>query len=588
MATSSFFNLDTDNTLSANSDNIVSSQKAIKAYVDGKSFPSQTGQSGKYLTTDGTNASWANVDALPSQTGQQGKYLTTNGTTASWDIPMAGLPMFYATYQPRKLNNASWLRADPYSWHNADMYVSAYAHLVDDIDGVTAETESIYTRFVQPILSADGTLGGDSFAVACSSALSGREAYKSFDGNGTTKWGVSNTSGGWLTFYNPKALRVNSITYFPSSDYPTEDGGDLTIYGSNDNSTWTSLWTGTYTANTQSTFNVNSQAFYKYYKIEITNPTSNYAGLGDLHISADELVASITYYRAADEIKVVLPDQETNLDTIYNATGIGYYFILDTTNQRFKLPRNMYGFTGLRTNAGDYVSESLPNITGTIGGLVSAYEGTGAFTTEYNTSTGQGGGGETRKGVFDASRSSSAYSNGAPVQQRAVQAYLYFFVGNTIQNETSVNVAELAEDLNGKADRDLANLSNGLANTICTTNPTTTSTATSAKPAVVVENYDNTTSWYRVYSDGWCEQGGRTFHTNNVGVIATITLLKTMKDTNYSVSVSSGRTDGAADAARAIGFSIVSSSSFIITVYTPSGFTSQSTTFSWQVSGYIS
>ena len=52
------------------------------------SLPTQTGQSGKFLTTNGTAASWANVDALPSQTGQSGKYLTTNGTTASWGDAM--------------------------------------------------------------------------------------------------------------------------------------------------------------------------------------------------------------------------------------------------------------------------------------------------------------------------------------------------------------------------------------------------------------------------------------------------------------------------------------------------------------------
>lgn len=50
------------------------------AYV----VPSQASQSGKYLTTNGTSASWATVDALPSQTGNSGKYLTTNGTSASW------------------------------------------------------------------------------------------------------------------------------------------------------------------------------------------------------------------------------------------------------------------------------------------------------------------------------------------------------------------------------------------------------------------------------------------------------------------------------------------------------------------------
>ena len=53
--------------------------------------PSQTSNSGKYLTTDGTNTSWATVNALPSQTGQNGKYLTTDGSTASWATVSAGI-----------------------------------------------------------------------------------------------------------------------------------------------------------------------------------------------------------------------------------------------------------------------------------------------------------------------------------------------------------------------------------------------------------------------------------------------------------------------------------------------------------------
>jgi hypothetical protein len=46
--------------------------------------PSQTGNSGKYLTTDGTTSSWGAVNSLPSQTSNAGKYLTTDGTSASW------------------------------------------------------------------------------------------------------------------------------------------------------------------------------------------------------------------------------------------------------------------------------------------------------------------------------------------------------------------------------------------------------------------------------------------------------------------------------------------------------------------------
>ena len=52
-------------------------------------YPTQTGNGGKYLTTDGTITSWATVDALPSQTGNSGKYLTTDGSNASWELIVA-------------------------------------------------------------------------------------------------------------------------------------------------------------------------------------------------------------------------------------------------------------------------------------------------------------------------------------------------------------------------------------------------------------------------------------------------------------------------------------------------------------------
>jgi hypothetical protein len=53
--------------------------------------PSQTGNTGKFLTTDGTSSSWAPVDALPSQTGNAGEFLTTDGTTASWAVVAGSL-----------------------------------------------------------------------------------------------------------------------------------------------------------------------------------------------------------------------------------------------------------------------------------------------------------------------------------------------------------------------------------------------------------------------------------------------------------------------------------------------------------------
>ena len=56
------------------------------SFGDVDALPSQTGQTGKFLTTDGTDPSWDTVAqfSLPTQTGNAGKYLTTDGTNESW------------------------------------------------------------------------------------------------------------------------------------------------------------------------------------------------------------------------------------------------------------------------------------------------------------------------------------------------------------------------------------------------------------------------------------------------------------------------------------------------------------------------
>ena len=64
----------------------------ITSLAETKVLPTQVGQTGKYLTTNGTSSTWATVDAVPSQGGQTGKYLTTDGTTLSWGTPSGTLP----------------------------------------------------------------------------------------------------------------------------------------------------------------------------------------------------------------------------------------------------------------------------------------------------------------------------------------------------------------------------------------------------------------------------------------------------------------------------------------------------------------
>lgn len=92
---------------------------------------------------------------------------------------------------------------------------------------------------------------------------------------------------------------------------------------------------------------------------------------------------------------------------------------------------------------------------------------------------------------------------------------LYFKVANAVQNLEMIDVGEVMEAVADKISRQDCK-------------------------AYITETYQNGTSWYRVYSDGWCEQGGRTSATSNLVVV---NLLKPFIDTNYSV-ITTGLYDG--------------------------------------------
>jgi len=169
---------------------------------------------------------------------------------------------------------------------------------------------------------------------------------------------------------------------------------------------------------------------------------------------------TITYKLASDGHKITT--DETNVANIYNESGVAWYYILDTTNQRFKLPRTKYGFVGLRDTVGKYVPESLPNLIGQTNGAfntdgspsgVFSFVGTGSVTFGSGSTTYKN-----RSIRYNASDYSSTYQDNAPVQQRATQMYLYFYVGNFTQTATEQTAGLNSELFNGKLDIDLGNL----------------------------------------------------------------------------------------------------------------------------------
>lgn len=176
---------------------------------------------------------------------------------------------------------------------------------------------------------------------------------------------------------------------------------------------------------------------------------------------------TISFYLATDGHKICPANQEANIGTIFQNTGVAWYYILDTTNTRFKLPRTTHNVVGVRDTVGKYVEAELPNLKGYLGsnGTWSQVDGT-LFTqsSQGNESHGWDGSSTTRaRFTMDASQYNSIYKDSATtVQPPATQMYLYFYVCEFTQTAT-VNTAGInAEMFNAKADLSMFQVVNAL------------------------------------------------------------------------------------------------------------------------------
>ena len=351
------------------------------------------------------------IDGLPSQTGQAGKFLMTNGTNALWEDSKGGYHPDILTYQwsDHLLNNIQWLRSDTFSWQDGTVYETAYQHLVDDLD--IRETQVITF--------------------------------------GSPKVNPETTSTEYVATRSPENDVISSGLYaWYDSDY------DTLYYTQSENP-----------AINDRLYTVNSDPVGYVVKTVTTEDMPSI-------LPTIETVGSysIVVYIAEDGHKIVLSDQAETVEDIYDESGVAWYFILDTENERFKLPRTKWGFVGLRDGVGNYVPESLPNISGTFdfdsdrnNASSKSIHLSGAFTNSQTGSIRTKGStiqANNPCGVdFDASRSSSTYQDNAPVQQRATQMYLYFYVGEYAQEAIEQTAGVTTETLSGKADTDLSNVS---------------------------------------------------------------------------------------------------------------------------------
>ena len=157
----------------------------------------------------------------------------------------------------------------------------------------------------------------------------------------------------------------------------------------------------------------------------------------------------VVYFQTANGMKIVDAADSasvTALEAEYAANGVAWYYVLNQTEEWFKLPRNDWFFQGTQAGGGERVQAGLPNITGAlnVGGNWSPYA-EGAFQTIGSV----GGDGPSGNGSvqvrynFNASWVNPVYGGSTSVQPAGVKMFLYFFVGGTGVNTPAETPASL-------------------------------------------------------------------------------------------------------------------------------------------------
>lgn len=210
------------------------------------------------------------------------------------------------------------------------------------------------STWTQPTLSSNGTLGGSTFAVYCSTPLySDWYVYKAFDNNNSTAWATTISSDIFpveLIIYNPIPLKVTSFSWqtYDSNRYPTE----WEWYGSNDNTTYTLLDSGTNSSN-DFILNFNPNNYYKYYKFKIL-AAPNYINAKQITLTGIEAEKSIIYNHTNNEFTPLNPQPEFTAHTegLKNASVVGtltenngVYSGFGTSSKQYIISDNIFNFT---------------------------------------------------------------------------------------------------------------------------------------------------------------------------------------------------------------------------------------------------
>lgn len=499
--------------------------------------------------------------------------------------------LFHDEMFDHQLNDPSWLRADEGDWQSGTTYSNAYNHLVSDISGKTLQTKKIYNSSNVSITGVvnnykgllEGFAGTTTFAThnvkapessfeyvikckiatlaATKSIIQPSVKYKGIIlrvVNATT--GQVNVWVGTGTAYTIQ--NVNTNCPMPANNtwiwYKLAwDGSTFTVSSSSDGVTYTEgLSQALATPPDWATSATQALGGCSFESAPFTNGTID---LNECYLKIDDEMYwqgcnydTLSYYEASDGHLIATSNSETAINNLYEAGEASWYYMIDTQNTRFKLPKvknrklvesyddgsNWYRLYsdkwveqgGYYTNSTDsWITQSLripmkdTNYTVSIERSKktdTADPGTGGidrrsiFTNGYKTT-------EFKMWGYWASYPCSWEVKGyADVKvPNFGENYHYFYVGQFTGTALEQTAGLNIELFNGKADKSLRNVP-----------PNFDYVVKCKKPTIL----DPT--WYRLYRSGWIEQGGTI--AANVGTSGTITFPLQMRDTTYNCQCS--------------------------------------------------
>lgn len=510
------------------------------------------------ITTTTTNAKDESLQAIQDKREEAISDIATKARA---------LPMFTPIWSDHILNDASYLRADTFSWHNGDIYTTAYNVLlnefnsdksIEELEGnVTykrtpsgfkiadiAQHENILTTFTMTgkswfyvldtaqqrfklprtqysFTGIRDTVGGDVKAGLPSLSLNSTGAH-------THTRGTMNITG-QAGFTDMRSSPTSTgAFYFTGSSGSQEGGGkastnpDLAFDASRS-------WTGATSSNGAHSHTITDSAgvlgksntvqpsatqMYLYFFVgNYTRPQSD-IDIGELVELINERDFEGQVADGKQELTTTKNNciKEINNNSVGNRviktgdTMTGTLYIKPKTNVPLVLlSDNVDKTQAPETNTG--IQLCMRDKNSQLVGLLEQWN----FTT-----------GEKRMTMRALNSISGTEKTGQITVSVDADGNAFTSAPTPATGDNSTKIATTAYCVNMR----------------CTSKATTTSSASTTRPCWVVQNYLSGGSWYRVWSDGWIEQGGISSAVADKAGI-TVSFLKSFANTNYDLQVTS-------------------------------------------------